>query len=235
MPHSVQASLQKYLVDVGIWLWIIVVGFFAGQIGALWASISGYSLSVWVLLSASNLALVIAPFIAYHKLRVAYQTKFEELESAQSLRPTLRIISPAGVYSKGDACHISVANDSERTAENVSLSIDAILSCDGSSAEGPKPLPLKLPLADSTSTMTNIGPRDAAHFLFLQCVQAGMSITHSNLKLGNHGQTVKGGTYTISLYAVAENSARDNYRVVVDTGEAKEYRLTDAPKPKNSN
>ena len=62
-------SLKEYIVVLGNWLWVILIGIFVGGIGA-YLNISGkISVPIWVWLIVLAVALLVAPFKAFNKIR----------------------------------------------------------------------------------------------------------------------------------------------------------------------
>ena len=63
-------SLKEYVVLLGKWLWMILMGIFVSAIGA-YLTISGKGpVPIWVWLIVLGLTLLIAPFIAFHKIKL---------------------------------------------------------------------------------------------------------------------------------------------------------------------
>lgn len=103
---EVRRSFQEYATDLGKWGWVVIVCGILGEIATVVLFVWGlwhapkpddYATWIWLLFALVILGLLIVPFIAFHKRRVAFDEEKSKLENAireiqSGSNPRLRLL-----------------------------------------------------------------------------------------------------------------------------------------------
>jgi hypothetical protein len=82
-------SLTEYITALGHWGWVVLVDILSGGTGA-YLDISGkWGFPTWLWLSMLGVALIIVPFIVFHKRRLIWEKTLEELNAIKNQRPEI--------------------------------------------------------------------------------------------------------------------------------------------------
>lgn len=93
-------SLREYVVSLGIWGWVVLIDVIGSIVGG-YLDISGnVNIPIWVWLSLLLLGLLIAPFIAFHRLRIQRDNINKELKNQEWEYRRKRLIEMREPYLK---------------------------------------------------------------------------------------------------------------------------------------
>ncbi len=71
--HSYRDSVVEYCRALGFWGWTLYVGFFGSLVGTICALAGVQGLPLWVWITAMVATAVLAPFQAFHRMRVGFR------------------------------------------------------------------------------------------------------------------------------------------------------------------
>lgn len=115
-------SFKEYITSLGHWGWVVLVDIISGAVGA-YLDISGkWGFPTWLWIMLLMLGLAIAPFLAFHKLRVYKQeleTKLNDRQERLNVRCKLD-----DLIGKGNRILSRLTAESEESLDKYDKQID---------------------------------------------------------------------------------------------------------------
>jgi len=85
-------SLKEYITSLGRWVWVVLVDFILAGVGAYLDISNAAPIPTWVWLTLLLIGLIVAPFVAFHKLRLQrdeLKSQLDDKSRRQSIKDAL--------------------------------------------------------------------------------------------------------------------------------------------------
>lgn len=84
-------SLKEYVTSLGRWGWVVIIDFILAGAGAYLDITNAAPIPMWVWITLGLAGLMVAPFIAFHKLRLKRDEIRTELVSIRDAQPLIEV------------------------------------------------------------------------------------------------------------------------------------------------
>jgi hypothetical protein len=84
-------SLKEYVTSLGRWGWVVIIDFILAGTGAYLDITNAAPIPMWVWITLGLVGLMVAPFIAFHKLRCKRDEIRTELDDIRNAQPLIEV------------------------------------------------------------------------------------------------------------------------------------------------